>query len=111
MKPIHPSNRRPFAEPGEGRRPTLSWPRQLPIDGEPADVTEIVTAFGKWLLRSDVPKLYIKADPGTTAPDKIEFCRTWPAQREVIVRGHHTPQEDSPDEIGRALASWLQNLA
>lgn len=102
--------RRPFAEPGEGRRPMLSWARQLPIEGEPADVTEIVTTFGEWLSRSDLPKLYLKADPGTTAPGKVEFCRTWPAQSEVIVRGHHTPQEDSPDEIGLALATWLQNL-
>ena len=102
--------RRPFAEPGEGRRPMLSWPRQLPIEGEPADVIEIVTTFGKWLAHSEAPKLYIKADPGTTPPGKVEFCRTWPAQSEVIVRGRHTPQEDSPDEIGRALATWLQNL-
>lgn len=103
--------RRPYPEPGEGRRPMLSWARQLPIEGEPADVTEIVTTFGEWLSGSDLPKLYIKCDPGTTAPGKTEFCRTWPAQNEVIVRGHHTPQEDSPHEIGTALANWLQNLA
>jgi haloalkane dehalogenase len=102
--------RRPFAEPGEARRPTLSWPRQLPIDGEPADVTEIVTAYGEWLSRSDVPKLYIQGDPGLLQPNQHEFCRTWPAQSEVIVQGFHNLQEDSPDEIGQAIASWLQNL-
>jgi haloalkane dehalogenase len=102
--------RRSFAEPGEGRRPMLSWARQLPIDGEPADVTEIVIAFGAWLSKSPIPKLYVKADPGTTSPNKIEFCRTWPAQTEVIVRGHHTPQEDSPDEIGQAIALWMLQL-
>ncbi len=102
--------RRPFAEPGEARRPTLSWARQLPISGEPADVTEIVTTFGKWLSRSDVPKLCIQANPGTKQPKQYEFYRTWPQLREVSVRGHHTPQEDSPDEIGQAIASWLHNL-
>ncbi len=91
--------RRPFAEPGEARRPTLSWARQLPISGEPADVTEIVTTFGKWLSRSDVPKLCIQANPGTKQPKQYEFYRTWPALSEITVRGHHTPQEDSPDEI------------
>ena len=102
--------RRPFAEPGEGRRPTLTWPRQLPIDGEPADVTEIVVAYGEWLSRSSVPKLYIQGDPGRLQPSQHAFCRTWPAQSEVIVRGLHNLQEDSPDEIGSALAAWLQHL-
>jgi len=102
--------RRPFAEPGEARRPTLSWARQLPIDGEPADVTEIVTASGEWLSSSSVPKLCIAANPGTKQPKQYELYRTWPQLREVIVRGHHTPQEDSPDEIGQAIASWLHQL-
>lgn len=103
--------RRPFAEPGEARRPTLSWARQLPIEGEPADVTEIVTASGQWLAQSLIPKLLIQAVPGTQNPDQAAFNRTWPAQTEVSVRGHHTPQEDSPDEIGQALAQWLQQLS
>lgn len=103
--------RRPFAEPGEARRPTLSWARQLPIEGEPVDVTEIVTASGQWLAQSLVPKLLIQAVPGTQNPDQSAFNRTWPAQTEVSVRGHHTPQEDSPDEIGQALAHWLQQLS
>lgn len=100
--------RRPFAEPGEGRRPTLSWARQLPVDGEPADVTEIVTAYGAWLSRSDVPKLYIRGNPGRLQPSQHEFCRAWPAQTEVVVPGLHNLQEDSPDEIGQALASWMR---
>jgi haloalkane dehalogenase len=102
--------RRPFAEPGEARRPTLTWPRQLPFDGEPADVTEIVTTYGKWLAQSSIPKLYIKSDPGTMLPSAREFCRAWPAQSEVTVRARHYPQEDSPDEVGQAIANWLQHL-
>jgi haloalkane dehalogenase len=102
--------RRPFTEPGEARRPTLSWPRQLPVDGEPADVTEIVTAYGEWLSSSPIPKLYIQGDPGRSQPSQHAFCSTWPAQSMVIVKGFHNLQEDSPDEIGIALATWLQNL-
>jgi haloalkane dehalogenase len=102
--------RRPFAEPGEGRRPTLTWPRQLPIDGEPADVTEIVTAYGKWLSGSSIPKLYIQGDPGRLQPSQHAFCSTWPAQSTVIVKGLHNLHEDSPDEIGQAIANWLQGL-
>jgi haloalkane dehalogenase len=102
--------RRPFADPGEARRPTLTWPRQQPISGDPADVTEIVTAFGEWLASSPVPKLCIQATPGTKSPKQYERYRTWPALSEVTVRGHHTPQEDSPDEIGQAIENWLQHI-
>src|ERR1700730_7161473 len=87
--------RRPFAEPGEGRRPTLTWPRQIPIDGEPADVTAIVGGYAGWLSTSPVPKLLVVADPGAIlrgAP--LGFCRTWPNQREVVVAGNHFLQED-----------------
>ncbi|MGE3329142.1 MAG: haloalkane dehalogenase, partial [Acidimicrobiia bacterium] len=101
--------RRPFAEPGEGRRPTLTWPRQIPIDGEPADVVAIVADYATWLSTSDVPKLLIVAEPGAIlrgAP--LEFCRTWPNQREVTVAGIHFVQEDSPDEIGEAIAAWIR---
>jgi haloalkane dehalogenase len=100
--------RRPFLEPGEARRPTLTWPRQIPIDGEPADVTEIVTAYGQWLAASDVPKLFINADPGaiTTGPVR-EFCRTWPNQSEVTVKGIHFIQEDSAADIAEAIIGWL----
>lgn len=102
--------RRPFAEQGEGQRPTLTWPRQLPIDGEPANVTEIVTAFGQWASQSPMPKLHIQAIPGTVDPNNPAPNRSWPAQTEVSVRGHHTLQEDSPDEIGQAIASWLPTV-
>jgi haloalkane dehalogenase len=101
--------RRPFAEPGEGRRPALTWARQLPIDGEPADVIEIITAYGKWLASSPVPKLYIQGDPGRVLPGQHAFCSAWPAQSTVIVKGLHNLHEDSPDEIGLAIADWLQH--
>jgi haloalkane dehalogenase len=103
--------RRPWAEPGEARRPMLSWPRQAPFDGEPADVTEIVTAYGTWLSHSSIPKLYIQGDPGGMPQSERAFCRAFPAQREITVPGLHFLQEDAPDEIGVALASWLHNLA
>jgi len=103
--------RRPFAEPGEGRRPTLTWPREIPVDGEPADVVEIVRAYGEWLAASPVPKLFVNAEPGAILIGaQREFCRGWPSQQEVTVRGIHFIQEDSPDEIGRAVAEWRRSL-
>ncbi|HKF74541.1 MAG TPA: haloalkane dehalogenase [Candidatus Dormibacteraeota bacterium] len=100
--------RRPFSEPGERRRPTLTWPREIPIDGEPADVAEIVRDYGRWLGESPVPKLFVNADPGAILTGALrDFCRAWPNQEEVTVRGGHFLQEDSPDEIGRAIAAWL----
>ncbi|WP_438306267.1 haloalkane dehalogenase [Streptomyces sp. HUAS TT11] len=104
--------RRPFAEPGEGRRPTLTWPREIPIDGEPADVTAIAAAYADWLAMSDVPKLFLKADPGAILASDwlLDFVRGWPAQTEVTVAGIHFVQEDSPDEIGQAIADWLGTL-
>ncbi len=102
--------RRPFQNPGEDRRPTLTWPREIPIDGEPADVAVIVDDYGRWLSESDVPKLFIDADPGAilVGPAR-EFCRGWPNQTEVSVAGTHFIQEDSPDEIGEALRRWIEN--
>ena len=102
--------RRPFAETGEGRRPTLTWPRQLPFDGEPADVTEIVTAYGEWLSSSSIPKFFIRTDPGNMSPSALAVCRAWSMQSETTVRGLHYPQEDSPDEVGQALVNWMQTL-
>jgi haloalkane dehalogenase len=103
--------RRPFAAPGEGRRPTLTWPRQIPIDGEPADVTEIVKAYGDWLASSQVPKLFVNGNPGAIVTGaQREFCRTFPNQEEVTVSGVHFLQEDSPKEIGSALADWYSRL-
>ena len=102
---------RPFADPGEGRRPTLTWPRQIPIEGEPADVVEIVQSYADWLSESPLPKLFVNADPGAilTGPQR-EFCRSWPNQQEVTVKGLHFVQEDSPDEIGEAIAKWRAGL-
>ena len=103
--------RRPYLEPGESRRPTLTWPREIPVEGEPADVVEIVGRYGEWLSASDVPKLFINAEPGAILIGRQrEFCRAWPNQREVTVKGVHFIQEDSPDEIGQAIAGWLGRL-
>ncbi len=97
--------RAPFLE-REARLPTLVWPRQIPIEGEPADVTAIVETYGKWLSQSRLPKLLVLSDPGVIMTGRMrEFCRTWPNQREVTVRGKHFLQEDSPDQIGMAIAS------
>ena len=103
--------RRPFAEPGEGRRPTLTWPRQIPIEGEPVDVTEIVEAYGDWLASSPVPKLFVNAEPGALVTGRFrDLCRTFPNQTEVTVSGIHFVQEDSPHEIGTAVATWYNAL-
>jgi haloalkane dehalogenase len=103
--------RRPYLEPGEARRPTLTWPRQIPLDGEPADVALIVQAYADSLSQSDVPKLFVNAEPGAILVGaQREFCRGWPNQREVTVKGSHFIQEDSPGEIGRALADWCRAL-
>jgi len=100
--------RRPFAVPGESRRPTLSWPREIPVDGQPADVAEIVRSYGEWLSTAAVPKLFVDAEPGAILRGAArELCRSWPNQTEVRVKGVHFVQEDSPDEIGRAIAEWL----
>ena len=103
--------RKPFAAPGEDRRPTLTWPREIPISGEPADVVAIAQDYAEWLAQNDLPKLFVNADPGailTGSPR--EFCRGWNNQREVTVPGVHFIQEDSPDEIGAALADWYCSL-
>src|SRR5262249_2975510 len=104
--------RRPFGEPGEGRRPTLTWPREIPIDGEPADVTAIVAASANWLMTNRVPKLFFRAEPGAilTSNEDLAFIRSLPTLTEVTVAGLHYVQEDSPDEIGRAIAGWMGAL-
>lgn len=99
--------RRPFLN-REDRWPMLTWPRQIPVGGDPQDVTEIVRAYGEWLAVSDVPKLFVNADPGAILIGKSrEICRTWPHQSEVVVAGSHFIQEDSGPEIGRAVAEWI----
>ena len=102
------SYRRPFVDP-ESRWPTLVWPRELPIAGEPADVVKIVEDYGQWLLQTPLPKLFFNAEPGSLLIGRArEFCRSWPNQEEVTVRGIHFIQEDSPDEIGFALARFVR---
>jgi haloalkane dehalogenase len=101
--------RRPFLEPGESRRPTLTWPRQIPLGGEPQEVVDIVERSGAWLATSSMPKLFINADPGMIlAGPQRDFCRTWPNQQEVTVKGLRFIQEDSPAEIGQAIAQFLK---
>ena len=101
--------RRPFATPGEDRRPTLTWPRQIPIDAEPADVVAIVNDYAGWLATSTVPKLLVVAEPGAILRGpQLEFARSWPNQQEVTVAGNHFVQEDSPDQIGVAIADWMK---
>jgi len=102
---------RPFLEPGESRRPTLTWPREIPIEGEPRDVVEIVQSYADWLKGSDLPKLFINGEPGAILRgDQREFCRSWPNQTEVSVQGIHFIQEDSPDEMGQAIAKWRSKI-
>ena len=101
--------RRPFREPGEDRRPTLTWPRQIPLDGEPADVCEIVQGYAQWMSENDIPKLFVNADPGAILIGaQREFCRRWKNQHEVMVAGVHFLQEDSPREIATAICDWLE---
>jgi haloalkane dehalogenase len=105
--------RKPFLHPGEDRRPTLTWPRQIPVDGEPPEVVADVEAYGKWLGTDDSPpKLFVNADPGSilVGPQR-EFCRRWPNQTEVTVPGLHFVQEDSGDAIGAAVAEFIENAA
>lgn len=104
--------RAPYLEPGESRRPTLTWPRQIPIEGEPEDVTGFVSDYADWLSTDEsLPKLFINADPGTIliGPQR-DFCRTWPNQEEITVAGSHFIQEDSPDEIGEAVKNFVNKV-
>lgn len=103
--------RRPYVKPGESRRPILTWPRQIPIEGEPPHMVETVQRYADWLSESEVPKLFINAEPGSILTgSQREFARSWPNQKEVTVAGRHFIQEDSPNEIGRAIRDWLNSL-
>ncbi|MEN8808636.1 MAG: haloalkane dehalogenase [Desulfobacterales bacterium] len=115
MREVTPSEmdvyRRPYLNPGEDRRPTLTWPRQIPIEGEPKEVVEIVTTYCEWIANSDIPKLFINAEPGAILVGRArDFCRTWPNQEEVTVKGKHFIQEDSPDEIGESIAKFIREI-
>ena len=102
--------RAPYLE-CEARLPTLTWPRQIPIEGEPADVTAIVESYGSWLSQSELPKLLILGEPGAIITGRTrDFCRTWRNQREVTVKGRHFLQEDSPDQIGLALREFVTSV-
>jgi len=103
--------RRPYRNPGEDRRPTLTWPREIPVEGEPADVLAVIEANNAWMAASPLPKLFIHCEPGAVLKGKIlDHVRTFPNQREVTVAGLHYVHEDKPDDIGRALAEWYANL-
>lgn len=103
--------RRPYLNEGEDRRPTLSFPRQIALDGSPKEVADVVTAYGNWLAQSQVPKLWIHGNPGAVENDSVrKFCSTWPNQTEISVKGKHFLQEDSPMEIGEAIAGFVKKL-
>lgn len=103
--------RKPYRDVGESRRPTLSWPREIPIDGEPAQIVRIVESNQQWLSSPGVPKLFVNADPGSIMGDRVrELVRSWPNQTEVTVPGIHFIQEDSGAAIGKAIADWLRSL-
>ena len=103
--------RAPFSTPDD-RQPTLNWPRQIPIDGEPVEMVQLVSEYGRWLEQSvTLPKLFINAEPGSILVGRQrEYCRSWPNQKEVTVPGKHFVQEDSPSKIGKAIAEWLKGL-
>jgi haloalkane dehalogenase len=103
--------RRPFAQAGEDRRPTLAWPREIPMEGEPADVVALVEDYATWLNGCDLPKLFVNAEPGAILVGRQrELCRGWPNQTEVTVAGNHFLQEDSPRAIGQAIAAFVRGL-
>jgi haloalkane dehalogenase len=103
--------RKPYLRPGEDRRPTLQFPREIPVDGAPEHTAQIVKDYGDWMATNDIPKLLINGDPGTILTGSLlQLCRSWPNQEEVTVRGKHFLQEDSPHEIGQAIARWLVRL-
>ena len=104
--------RRPYLGAGEDRRPTLTWPRQLPLDGEPEEVVRIVDDYAAWMSENEIPKLFVNAEPGAILTGALrDYCRAWRNQTEVTVKGSHFIQEDSPDEIGQAVADWRNSFA
>jgi len=104
--------RAPYAVPGESRRPTLQWPREIPFDGEPADNHALVQRYSDWLATSaHLPKLFINAELGHGLTGAArEFCRTLPNQTEITVTAKHYAQEDCPHEIGEALAAFIARV-
>jgi haloalkane dehalogenase len=103
--------RRPYLTTGEDRRPMLTWPRQIPLAGEPADVVEVIKKYGRWLAQSQIPKLYFHAEPGEVDIGRRRtFVRQWPNQKEIEVKGGHFVPEDSPTEIGVAISEFVRDL-
>ena len=103
---------RPFLEAGESRRPTLTWPREIPVAGEPPETTAIAENYASFMANAEFPKLFVNAEPGAILVGRQrELCRTWPNQSEITVSGSHFITEDSPDEIGTALTTWLEGVA
>lgn len=103
--------RAPYLEAGESRRPTLTWPRQIPIEGQPEDTLAIIGAYAEWMASNTMPKLFINAEPGIILTgNQREFCRAWPNQQEITVKGLHFIQEDSPHEIGQAVADFVSGI-
>lgn len=104
--------KRPYLNAGEDRRPTLTWPRQIPIAGEPEDVVKIIGEYSQWLTQTEIPKLFVNAEPGVMIAGEVEdYVRSWPNITEVTVPGLHYVQEDSPELIGEALVDWHSKLA
>ena len=102
--------RRPFND-KKSRRPTLDWPRQIPLENDPPEICKIVDSYSQWMAENNTPKLFINAEPGAILIGKQrEFCRTWKNQKEVTVKGSHFIQEDSPNEIGNAIFDWLKGI-
>ena len=102
--------RRPFND-KKSRRPTLDWPRQIPLENDPPEICKIVNSYSQWMAENNIPKLFINAEPGAILIGKQrEFCRTWKNQKEVTVKGSHFIQEDSPNEIGNAIFDWLKGI-
>lgn len=102
--------RRPFND-KKSRRPTLDWPRQIPLENNPPEICRIVDSYSQWMAENNTPKLFINAEPGAILIGKQrEFCRTWKNQKEVTVKGSHFIQEDSPNEIGNAIFDWLKGI-
>jgi haloalkane dehalogenase len=102
----------PFLNAGEDRRPTLTWPRQIPIEGEPEDVCAIVRNYGQHLSKSNIPKLFIEANPGMILKGNLaKYAKTWPNQTHASVKGLHFIQEDSPVEIADAISAWIENFS
>jgi haloalkane dehalogenase len=103
--------RRPYEGPPENRRPTLTWPRQIPIEGKPKEVADLVEMLSAWMDGNDIPKLFIRAEPGQILfGEDFDIITAWPNQTTITVPGLHHPQEDSPDQIGQGLADWYKAI-